>query len=92
MDSPLCYPCLNQGLAAFTYHVVRTNFFKCGTCKNLYPRTKFQNEEFLWKDDPNTWLKAITSKVNDERGKRALARLVDDIPQIKAQREQKGLK
>lgn len=92
MDSPLCYACLNQGLPAFTYHVIRTNFFKCGTCKNLYPKTKFVNEEFLWKDDTQAWLKVVKVKVNDERGKKYLARLVEEIPQMKAQRESKGLK
>lgn len=74
-DSPRCIKCLGKGLNGQTYRVVRTNTYKCSTCKVIYNGSSFKDEEFEWRDKNSTFYQSTREKFEKEQNKFGLKRL-----------------
>ena len=54
-DSPKCLTCVDKGRIGQTYKMAGKPFFQCHDCGLVYERSSFDEEAFLWKDDPARW-------------------------------------
>ena len=63
MDSPKHLSCLERNLPGQFYRISGSNRFKCKSCGVIEHISTFSAEEFLWKENPDTWRTWASKKV-----------------------------
>ena len=82
-DSPFCPTCLDYGDLRHTYKLVGASSFKCGTCKNIFLKSDFRPEEFLWKDDYKTWREDFDKKAKKSKQIKEELKRIESISKAK---------
>ena len=75
MNSPFCRRCLEFGGLKHTYKIACVQSFKCGTCKHIFPKASFNEKEFLWKSDHETWKAFMTGRLKGKSIEKELTRV-----------------
>lgn len=68
MDSPRCINCIELGRTGQFYRIAGQQRYKCSGCGVVRAGSEFTQVEYLWKDQPEEWIKFAAEKIRSREG------------------------